>query len=146
MNEYKVWLRREPEPDLQVEQTFWAEDYEEALETARYVHPRSTIVGIELLTEETIGPKAEDGQDDPGPVPGLNETWEDYAHRLERRIKAQRDHIKGLTDVRENGNRAVRKRIGLLERALGQCQANAHKLKEQVDAMTQIIKERRGDE
>lgn len=48
------------------------------------------------------------------------ETWEEYAHRLERRIKAQRDHIAEVNVLRADAaNRAERKRIDHLRYALG---------------------------
>lgn len=59
----------------------------------------------------------------PGPsatvAKGDGETWEAYAHRLERRIKAQRDHIKGVVSLIEGtGNRADRKKVERLRSAL----------------------------
>ena len=61
------------------------------------------------------------GSESPTPLDkGDGETWEDYAHRLEHRVKEQRDHIKRLVELRdEPGDRAARKRIEWLERALG---------------------------
>ena len=50
---------------------------------------------------------------------GDGETWEDYAHRLEHRIKQQRDHIKSLTALRAPGDIKARNRIAMLERLLG---------------------------
>lgn len=50
---------------------------------------------------------------------GDGETWEAYAHRLEGRIKQQRDHIKNLVELREPGDIHARKRIAYLERILG---------------------------
>lgn len=48
------------------------------------------------------------------------ESWEDYAHRLERRIKEQRDQLESVNRYREtNGNRADRKKIARLRFALG---------------------------
>lgn len=47
------------------------------------------------------------------------ESWEDYARRLERRIKDQRDHIKSLAALHKgNGNRADRKKVASLRSAL----------------------------
>lgn len=55
------------------------------------------------------------------PDAGDGETWEDYAHRLERRIKQQRDHIKDLNALRGHpANIKDRRRIAHLERLLGQ--------------------------
>lgn len=49
------------------------------------------------------------------------ESWEDYAKRLERRIKEQRDLNKHLVELgKDGGNRVDRKRIARLEAALGQ--------------------------
>lgn len=50
---------------------------------------------------------------------GDGETWEVYAHRLESRIKRQRDHIKHLTELRAPGDIKARNRIAQLERLLG---------------------------
>lgn len=65
---------------------------------------------------------AEGGGDSDSATPltkGDGETWEAYAHRLERRIKEQRDHIKALNVLyADNGNRADRKKINRLKRAL----------------------------
>jgi hypothetical protein len=60
---------------------------------------------------------------------GDGETWEDYAHRLEARIKRQRDHIKHLTELRVPGDIKARNRIAVLERLLGKKEvalANQH--------------------
>jgi hypothetical protein len=57
----------------------------------------------------------------PGPQPKLaGETWEEYAHRLERRIKEQRDQLESINQLRADAaNRAERKRITALRYALG---------------------------
>lgn len=48
---------------------------------------------------------------------------EEYTGLLERRVKEQRDHIKSLTELREEaGTRKARKRIEHLERSLGRAQ------------------------
>lgn len=47
------------------------------------------------------------------------ETWDAYAHRLEYRIKAQRDHLKSVTAlIKGKGNRADRKKVERLKSAL----------------------------
>lgn len=52
------------------------------------------------------------------------ETWEAYAHRLERRIKEQRDQLAAIHALRgDAGNRAERKRTARLEIALGRMTA-----------------------
>lgn len=54
-------------------------------------------------------------------VKGDGETWEDYAHRLEVRIKHQRDEIDSLQALRGYpASKADRRRIAHLERLLGQ--------------------------
>lgn len=56
----------------------------------------------------------------PAPAKGDGEMWEDYAHRLEARIKQQRGHIKNLTELRKvPGDMKARNRIASLERLLG---------------------------
>jgi len=51
---------------------------------------------------------------------GDGETWEDYAHRLEARIKQQREQIRNLTELRKvPGDIKARKRIATLERLVG---------------------------
>lgn len=58
--------------------------------------------------------------DPPPPAKGDGETWEEYAHRLERRIKEQRDQIAAINALRADaGNRAERKRIDHLRWSLG---------------------------
>ena len=58
--------------------------------------------------------------DPPPPPRGSGETWEEYAHRLERRIKEQRDHIAAINELRADAaNRAERKRIDHLRYSLG---------------------------
>lgn len=58
---------------------------------------------------------------DPPPAAKADgETWEEYAHRLEQRIKKQRDHLDELNALRADaGNRHERKRIAHLQAALG---------------------------
>lgn len=58
---------------------------------------------------------------DPEPDPkGDGESWEEYAHRLERRIKAQRKTLREGNMLRADaGNRAERKRSERLQLALG---------------------------
>lgn len=58
---------------------------------------------------------------DPPPAAKADgETWEEYAHRLERRIKEQRDHIAAINALRADAaNRAERKRIDHLRYSLG---------------------------
>jgi hypothetical protein len=51
------------------------------------------------------------------------ETWEAYAHRLEKRIKEQRDQLLALSELRDGPQRLHRKRIAHLERLLGQKEA-----------------------
>lgn len=54
------------------------------------------------------------------PVRFDGETWEDYAERLETRIKEQRDHIYSLHRYRrDSSNRWARKKIRSLQVALG---------------------------
>lgn len=67
--------------------------------------------------------------------PGLpGESWEDYAHRLERRIKEQRDHITRIqTRGDEHRNKWTRARVAQLERALGRACEAADRRKEQRD-------------
>lgn len=56
----------------------------------------------------------------PEPTRGDGETWENYALRLERRIKAQRDHLEAINALRADAaNRAERKRIDHLLMQLG---------------------------
>lgn len=51
---------------------------------------------------------------------GDGETWEEYAHRLERRIKEQRDQLAGINALRADaGNRHERKVIEGLRASLG---------------------------
>ena len=54
---------------------------------------------------------------------GDGETWEEYAHRLERRIKQQRDQLRALGDLRNGPQRTHRRRIAHLEMLLGQREA-----------------------
>lgn len=64
----------------------------------------------------------------PEPAKGDGETWEAYAHRLEHRIKAQRDHIAHLTELRDvPGDIKARRRIAALERALGSMTLRWHR-------------------
>ena len=58
------------------------------------------------------------------PVRFDGESWEDYAGRLERRIKEQRVHINSLHRYRKDGgNRQQRKRTRSLETTLGRVAA-----------------------
>lgn len=51
---------------------------------------------------------------------GDGETWEEYAHRLEQRVKEQRDVLAAINVLRADaGNRHERKRIEHLTFALG---------------------------
>jgi hypothetical protein len=52
-------------------------------------------------------------------IKGDGETWEEYAHRLEHRIKRQRDQLDAMNTVRKAGNVAARKKIAKLTTALG---------------------------
>jgi uncharacterized coiled-coil protein SlyX len=58
---------------------------------------------------------------DPPPAAKADgETWEEYAHRLEHRIKKQRDILEKLNSLRADaGNRSERKRMDKLRHALG---------------------------
>jgi len=47
------------------------------------------------------------------------ESWEQYAKRLECRIKEQRDHIISLQELRKPGDKVARKKLETTERALG---------------------------
>lgn len=47
------------------------------------------------------------------------EQWEEYAHRLERRIKEQREHITNMSKLRSNGNKRERKNYQILVNELG---------------------------
>lgn len=63
---------------------------------------------------------------------GDGETWEEYAHRLERRIKEQRDQLESLNELRADaGNRAERKRIARLHTALGRMTEDWEREREQ---------------
>ena len=66
---------------------------------------------------------------------GDGETWEDYAHRLEHRIKQQRDHIKHLTALRAPGDIKARNRIAMLERLLGKKELALNKQHEGLHAL-----------
>lgn len=69
---------------------------------------------------------------DPPPAEKADgETWEEYAHRLERRIKMQRDTLEQINLLRADaGNRAERKRIDRLTVALGRMTERWEKEKE----------------
>lgn len=72
-------------------------------------------------------------------VPG--ETWEDYAHRLERRIKSQRDHIGSLNALRADaGNRTERKRMEKLRMALGEMTERWYSERVARLAMVEVLK------
>ena len=69
------------------------------------------------------------------------ETWESYARRLEKRIKAQRDHIVSLHEVHAQcSNRANRKRMAHLEAALGRA---ALRIDRQNEAIKHLVAERK---
>lgn len=59
------------------------------------------------------------------------ETWESYARRLEVIIQNQRENLRMMQKLENQGNRGSRKRVALLERALGQSEAAAFRRKEQ---------------
>ncbi len=68
---------------------------------------------------------------------GDGETWEAYAHRLEQRIKAQRDHIRSISELRDKpGDKKARARIELLERSLGRMTARFYRERESREAVT----------
>ena len=72
---------------------------------------------------------------------GDGETWEDYAHRLEARIKQQRDHIKNLTALRAPGDIKARNRIATLERLLGKKELALAKQHDGLAALKRRVKE-----
>ncbi len=81
-------------------------------------------------------------QNDDPLVKGDGETWEDYAHRLEVRIKAQRDHIHNLTELRNvPGDIKARKRIADLERALGKMALRLEREVENREALVARLEE-----
>lgn len=68
------------------------------------------------LTSRELHPAELDPPKERGPA----ETWEEYAHRLERRIAEQRAHTVSLHTLGHGvANRATRKRIASLVEALG---------------------------
>lgn len=72
------------------------------------------------------------------------ESWEQYAHRLEERIKRQRDEIEKLYAERPPGagNKWTRKKVVELERALGKWVARWEKEHEMKRALYKKLKER----
>lgn len=78
----------------------------------------------------------------PEPFPGKpGETWEQYAHRLERRIKAQRESLNHHHMLRSDGNKHARLKINALERALGRAALAADRRKEQRDGVIERLEE-----
>lgn len=70
------------------------------------------------------------------------ESWEEYAHRLERRIKNQREHIKAINELRADaGNRAERKRVNRLTMALGNERLGNYRLSEMNRWLVSRVKE-----
>lgn len=76
---------------------------------------------------------------------GDGETWEDYAHRLEVRIAAQRTEIDSLQALRGYpASKADRRRIAHLERLLGQKSLALDKQDAGLRAMRQRIRDLEG--
>lgn len=70
------------------------------------------------------------------------ETWESYAHRLEARIKAQRQHIGSLNQLRlDAGNRINRKKLDKALTLLGRERVLNHDLSEMNKALVALLKE-----
>lgn len=79
-----------------------------------------------------------------GPQPKQSsETWEEYAHRLERRVFQQRQHIDDIHALREEGNRHARKKIEGLTAALGRMTARWEKEREQRQGLVEHLRELR---
>jgi hypothetical protein len=71
---------------------------------------------------------------------GDGESWEEYAHRLERRIKAQREGIKSLAALREvPGDKKARTKIAHLERLVGKKEAQLAQQHDGLNALTQHV-------
>lgn len=69
---------------------------------------------------------------------GDGESWKAYAHRLEHRIKEQRDALDSLQKVHAAcPNRSERKRITQLELALGRATLRADRHKQSVKALVE---------
>lgn len=80
---------------------------------------------------EELGPK------------GTDETWEKYAHRLERRIKEQRDYINRVTELRADaGNRAERKRLDQATAMIGRMELRMERLKIAHDSVIEELRRR----
>lgn len=76
-----------------------------------------------------------------GVYKGDGETWEAYAHRLEHRIKEQRDLLEHLNSLkREWVDRHDRKSIAEMERALGRVTAKWQHEREAREALVEKVK------
>lgn len=70
------------------------------------------------------------------------ETWEEYAHRLERRVKEQRELLAHVNEMRSDaGNRHERKRITHLTYALGEMAARFEEERRNKHALLRILRE-----
>jgi hypothetical protein len=75
------------------------------------------------------------------------ETWQEYAHRLERRIKEQRDQLEQINQLRADaGNRHERKRIALLQASLGRMTERWEKERAARIGLVNAMAEMRGSE
>jgi hypothetical protein len=74
-------------------------------------------------------------------VKGDGESWEDYARRLERRIKEQRDQLESLNQIHSacGNNRADRKRINNLRFALGKMTERWEKERTNREALVKTV-------
>lgn len=73
-------------------------------------------------------------------VRGDGESWEDYARRLERRVKQQREHINALQTIHSGkGNKADRKRLRALEATLGSMTLRWERQREATHALADLL-------
>jgi len=108
---------------------FWGGDPETTLRRQLREYREDQLLKEESTTTDYDVPRLETDKGD-------GETWEAYAHRLEKRIKEQRIALEQLQRIHANcPNRANRKRITNLEAALGRASLRGDRLNEAVKAL-----------